>query len=226
VSYGVVLAAVLASIAALFFTAKRSVRARRSLLSLTGFAALACFPWLTAVELSHGIWTLGEGLPLHLCDVTAFAVGFVSLRASRHESLPASLERPAELCFYLCTGGGLAGLLIPQQPPTSPTYVPFLVWHASLVLAPLLLVAHGMAPTFAGVGRSLAALVALALFVGLVNLTIDANYMFLMRAPAGTEALLTAAPFHVLPLLGLGAVTMFAMWLPFRASSLRRPPSR
>lgn len=225
-SYGAVLAGVLVGIAAAFHSARRSLRARQVLLTLAGGTALACFPWLTAVELTHGLFTLNEGLPLHLCDVMAFAVGIVALRAARHERLPASLERPAELCFYLCTGGGLAGLLVPQQPPTSPTYVPFLVWHASLLLAPLLLVAHGMTPTFAGVGRSLAALVGLALFVGIVDLAIGANYMFLVRAPAGTEGLLLTAPFHVLPLLGLGAATMLAMWLPFGASSLRRPPSR
>lgn len=210
--------------AALSFTAARSsVRARRALLGAWGTLALGVFPWLTAIELAHGWWTLAEGLPLHLCDVSALLVGAVCLRASRTPTLEPALERPAEICFYLCTGGGLAGLAVPQVDATHPTFAPFVAWHTALVVAPLLLVAHGMSPTFAGIGRSLGVLFGLAVFVAIVDVAIDANYMFLRRAPAGTGAILFAPPFHVITLLAIGAIVMLITWLPFRRRPSRTP---
>jgi hypothetical integral membrane protein (TIGR02206 family) len=220
------LAIVFASIAVSLLASHERPRARKHLLVAWAYLALGYFPYMTYVELSRGVWTIEEGLPLHLCDLSAIAVGFIALRASSFETLPKSLEVPSELCFYLGTGGGLAGLFVPQVTPRDTTFLPFLVWHAALVGTPAMLIAHGLRPTLRGVGRAVLALAAIAPFVALANYLLDANYMFLMRTPRGADGILFAPPLHVFALLAIGAVSMLALWAPFALVSLRRQPSR
>lgn len=222
--YAWMLAGVLASVVVSVLLARSSTRTRRALLLVWGALALFSYPWLTLVEVMHGRWTLREGLPLHLCDLSSLVVGIVCVRAARFDTLPKARERVAEVCFYLGLGGGLAGIVLPQDTPADVTFVPFVVWHAALIGAPCVLVTHGLAPTLAGVGRSLLVICALAPFIALTDYAIDANYMFLRNTPKGAGAFLLAPPLHVITLIALAAVVMLAIWAPLAA--IRRRPSR
>ncbi len=214
--YATTLAVVFGAIAISIALFRARPPARPWLLTAWGTLSIAYFPWLTIIEVERGYYSVREGLPLHLCDISAIVLGYVAIRAARAPSMPAELEMPAEICFYLGTGGGLAGLFVPQVAPDHATFVPFMAWHAALVGVPAVLVAHGMQPTLRGLGRAVIVLVfAIAPIVAAANLMIDANYMFLRRPPAGTDAFMPSAPWHVFALFAIGTLVMFATWAPF-----------
>ena len=119
-------------------------------------------------------------LPLHLCSINII---FIAIHAWRPSAL---LDN---FLYTVCIPGAVAALLFPtwtKLPPTS-----FMHWHSFTVH--ILLIAYPVALTVGGtirpharyLPRCVAFLLALAVPIYGLNLLLDTNFMFLMRADDG-----------------------------------------
>ncbi|MFO0693886.1 MAG: TIGR02206 family membrane protein [Polyangiales bacterium] len=169
--------------------------------------------WTTALELSEGRWTPREGLPFHLCDLSAFVVA---------HALVTRNPRTFELGYYLGAIGGLAGLALPQVTRIDSYFVPFFTWHALLFVSPVYLVgAYGLRPRLRGIPETLLVTALLALPIGAIDHALGANYMFLRAKPRGAEAFPGAWPYYLPLMLAFGGVGLFLLWLPFAREARR-----
>ncbi|MBL7979693.1 MAG: TIGR02206 family membrane protein [Bacteroidetes Order II. Incertae sedis bacterium] len=172
-------------------------------------AFIGFYGWITTLEVQGGFWSLAEGLPFHLCDISAITLSYAALTRKFWAF---------EAGYYWGLGGGLAGLLLPELPYEDIYAAPFFFWHALLVATPLYLVlAYDMRPTFRGIFRTLGITAVLAIPIGVaVWLIPNANYMFLGHAPIAAEALgMPIWPYYI-PYIGLLGLILFAvLYAPF-----------
>ncbi|HRK73044.1 MAG TPA: TIGR02206 family membrane protein [Rhodothermales bacterium] len=184
------------------------VQQRRIALFLA-LAFIGFYGWITILEVRGGFWSLAEGLPFHLCDISAITLSYAAI-TRRFWAFEAG--------YYWGLGGGLAGLLMPELPYEDIYAAPFFFWHALLVATPCYLVlAYGLRPTFGGIFRTLGITALLALPIGLaVWLIPNANYMFLGHAPIAAEALgMPSWPYYI-PYIGLLGLVLFSiLYAPF-----------
>ena len=178
-------------------------------------ALVGCQVWLWVARGLSGDLSLQGDLPLHLTDASTFAGAY-------------ALVRPSALAFELTYFWGLAGvpqaLVTPDLRHGFPDHrwVIFFVAHGGVVLAALLL-AFGLrrTPRPGAVRRIFLITLGFAAVVFLVNLAVDANYMFLRRPPS-TGSLLDVMgpwPWYIGSAALLALALLALLDLPFR----RRP---
>lgn len=169
----------------------------------------------TIAEVWNGIWSLAEGLPFHLCDISAWTLIYAMF--SRN-------ERAFQAGYFWGMAGGLAGLALPEVYYIDVYYAPFFFWHFLLVAMPLYLVRIvGFRPTHRGLWETLGITAVISAPIGLaVWLIPNANYMFLKRPPQAFAGLAFMVwPWYLLFLFGLGAVIFYLLWLPFAPQTKR-----
>ncbi len=118
-------------------------------------------------------------LPLHLCSVNIFLVAIHAIRPSK------LLEN---FLYTVCMPAALAALLFPswtKLPFPNLMHIHSFVAHIILALYPIMLVAGGFRPDIRYVPKCLLLLVGLCIPGLIANLTLDCNFMFLMRASKG-----------------------------------------
>lgn len=128
-----------------------------------------------------------EHLPLHVCGMTVLLSAATLLRRRRFTY---------ELLYFWGLAGAANAMVTPELAEGFPHYVFFqyFVSHGGIVAAALFATwGLGMRPTFRSLIRAFAAMNAMAVAVAVVNLLIDANYMYLCEPPV------TASPFLFLP---------------------------
>ncbi len=162
-------------------------------------------------ELRMGIWSLQEGLPLHLCDVSMFVIAYALVSRNALAS---------ELGYYWGVAGGINGLLTPELYFNHPDlyFIPFFAWHTLLVIGPLYLIGTtSFRPTHRGIYRALGWTAVLAVFVGFMDWLVQANYMFLCRKPlfGNVAAMMPEWPWYIPLLGGVGLVYFYITYLPF-----------
>jgi hypothetical integral membrane protein (TIGR02206 family) len=126
----------------------------------------------------HGLWSLQDSLPLHLCGVSVILVAIM---------LPLRSYAIFELTYFWAVGGALQGLVTPDVEGYDFPHWRFLttfISHGLIVIANLyMIVVLGMRPTFLSLLKSLAVLnIYGALALGFNALT-GSNYGFLCRKP-------------------------------------------
>ncbi len=134
-------------------------------------------------------------LPLHLCSLSAFMTIYLLATGS---------TACFHFCWYLGMPGAVLALLFPAVEVSSwPGLMgtAFMLTHALVAFAPLLLCAQGRLPERRAAGGVLLAGNAFLVLVYAVDRLIDANYMFLLYAPPGTPLMWMA---------GLGRLGYFA----------------
>lgn len=119
-------------------------------------------------------------LPLHLCSLSAFiALGALVTQSRACEAF----------LWYLGLPGAAAALIFPAVEPSRwylSMYTSFFLTHALIVFVPLLAAADGRLPQRKDAGPVFLVGNLMLLVVYGVDRLIDANYMFLRWAPAGT----------------------------------------
>jgi hypothetical integral membrane protein (TIGR02206 family) len=146
--------------------------------------------WTIIPPIAHvlmGQWHIRYGLPLQMCDSTGFIAGIAVLTRKQ-------LLYEITLCWAL-TGATMA-LLTPQftQGISWVFLTEFFVSHSILVTAPFFLSIYGgMRPRSWAWLRSFGWLNVLAFFVGIFNYMVNANYMFLCKAPTAKNPLIQGA---------------------------------
>lgn len=119
-------------------------------------------------------------LPLHLCSLSAFMTLY--LLATKNAAC-------YHFCWYLGMPGAALALIFPAVEHSSwPNLMTtaFMLTHALVAIAPLLLLAEGRRPDPKAAGPVLLAGNAFLLLVYIMDRWLNANYMFLLWAPPGT----------------------------------------
>ncbi len=199
------------------------LRRRQHPWSHHGDRVLACvliFQWPLSM-LAH--WQLGDfsklnALPLHLCDVAAFA-GAVALLWRK--------PLAAELCYFFGLTGTLQGMITPALRQDFPhlRFFAFFLGHCGVVVAALYLVCGlGMKPRANAPQRMLGWLLVYAAGAGAINALLRTNYGFLCQKPPSPSLMdvLGPWPWYVGALGALGWVIFTLLNLPF----LRRQRDR
>jgi hypothetical integral membrane protein (TIGR02206 family) len=140
-------------------------------------ACMAVTVTLTVLDHKDLLRTL---LPLHLCSLSAFVTLVLLATGSR---------ACFHFCWYLGMPGAALALIFPAVEPSSwPNLMgtAFMLTHALVAFAPLLLCAQGRVPAPRAAGGVVLAGNALFALTFLIDKLIGANDMFLLKAPPGT----------------------------------------
>jgi hypothetical integral membrane protein (TIGR02206 family) len=204
------------AVAALALALVGLVRARPRLApALRGALALG-IALLVAFELSVGAregWLSWKSLlPLELCDA-AMVVAVLALLRPRRAT--------AELAYFWAGSGSLLAMLTPELPWNFPRweFVVFFGLHGLVLVAALVLVfGLGLRPRPGAPWRVFGITAGWAVFVGLVNLALGTNFMYLRTKPDVATPLDWMGPWPVY--VGVGAVVALGLFhalaLPFR----------
>ena len=155
---------------------------------------------------------LRYSLPLQLCDVAIFIAA--AALWTRNQLL-------IEITYFWGLAGTIQALLTPDLPQPFPSYPywQYYIAHGGVVAAAFILVV-GLRrhPRPWAVARVAALTVALAAFVGVIDLVTGANYMYLREKPPTTTPLDVMGPWPVYVLVAaLVGVLLFAILdAPFR----------
>ncbi|MCM3258985.1 TIGR02206 family membrane protein [Paenibacillus lautus] len=126
---------------------------------------------------STGIWDPATSLPLELCSLTLFLSIAILLTDKR---------RLYPLVYFAGIGGALQAVLTPNLGYPFPhfRFFHFFVVHIAIIMTALYMTwVRGYRPTWKSIAWTMVFLNVSALLVGLVNLVVGSNYMFLMRKP-------------------------------------------
>lgn len=124
----------------------------------------------------------GVDLPIELCDLSAWvaAAGLVWRRALLQQ-----------LTYFWGVGGGVPALFIPVLGAPFPSwfYFEFYLAHGSLVVAGVLsVVAFGVRIRWSTMLRALAVTASLTVVIGIVDVAIGGDYLYLISLPAAAGA--------------------------------------
>jgi hypothetical integral membrane protein (TIGR02206 family) len=175
-----------------------------------GLVALVTFELTVAAREGWLGWM--TVLPLELCDA-AIVLAVVTLIAPRRAA--------AELLYFWAGSGTVLAMLTPELPWNFPRweFVVFFGLHGLVLVAALVMVfGLGLRPRPGAPWRAFAITAGWAAFVGLVNLALGTNYMYLRRKPLVATPLDWMGPWP--GYIGVGAAVAFvlflALGLPFR----------
>ena len=183
-------------------------------------ALLATWPVSVLGHLAANDLAVGNGLPLHLCDVAA-AAGAVALLWKR--------PLACEMVYFFGMAGTLQGLITPnlQDPFPSLRFFSFFLTHSSVVIAALYVVlGMRLVPRSWAAARMMGWILSYALAVGLINAMLGTNYGFLCEKPQSASLMnsLGPWPWYIVGMIGL-ATTFFAILdLPFIRSRRQENP--
>ena len=160
----------------------------------------------------HGLWSIQESLPLHLCGVSVILVAVM---------LPLRSYAIFELTYFWAVGGALQGLVTPDVEGYDFPHWRFLttfISHGLIVIANLyMIVVLGMRPTWLSLARSLIVLNIYGVLALGFNWLTKSNYGFLCRKPeqATLYDVLGPWPWYLLSLEGLAIAISLLVYLPF-----------
>ena len=158
-------------------------------------------------------------LPLHLCGVANLVTAATLIFRNKYTY---------EIAYFWGLVGSANAVITPGAMDAgfpSWRFFQYFIAHSGIVVA-VLYATWGlrMRPTLSGLFRAFAALNVFAVFVGIVNLLLDSNYMYLSRPPWGTVSPFFFAPWPwYIPILDAVALAMFfAVYLPVHLSRRRQ----
>lgn len=132
-----------------------------------------------------GNYTL-DYLPLHLCSINIFIIAY-------HAYIKPNKALDS-LLYTVCIPGAMAALLFPSWavlPLANFMHLHSFTVHILLALYPIVLTYGGdIRPTIKDVPMCVGILLALAAPIYLINLALNTNFMFLMRADEGNPLLI------------------------------------
>ena len=195
-----------------------------------GLAVLLGGGWLGfyAVFGLRGWLTLGNALPLNLCDWATIALLIALLRPHL---------RAYELGYFWGLGGTLQGLLTPDitRGLPDPQFLFFFIGHGGVLAALLYLtLGTGLRPVPRSLPRVLAASLGYMAVAALADWALDTNYGFLRAKPLNVSlmSMLPPWPLYIPDLVLIGLASLLLYYAPFwigdalrsyRTQSRRRP---
>lgn len=169
--------------------------------------------WVIIPPIAHAIsghWHVRYGLPLQMCDFTGGVAGFAILTRK---------QLFYELSLFWGITGATMALLTPQftQGITWFFLLEFFVSHSILITAPFFLTIYrGMRPRVGSWLTTWGWLNAVAVVVGSFNYLVNANYMFLCKAPTVKNPLIQGDwPYYLIGFEIACLVLFILIYLPF-----------
>ena len=220
VAFGATHVGALACVALVAVLLVRLVRARPGLATLVRGALAAGIVGLLAFELNvasqEGWLSWKTLLPLELCDA-ALVLAVLALLRPR--------QTPAEIVYFWAGSGTVLAMLTPELPWGFPRweFVVFFGLHGLVLAAALVLVfGLGLRPRPDAAWRTLGITAGWTAFVGVVNLLLGTNFMYLRHKPTVATPLDWMGPWPVyIGVCGVVALFLFhALALPFRRRNL------
>ena len=211
-AYWTTVAVAAASCAVLCITARRRPGPWRIVVARVIGLLLAADAISYSVGLAlQGTWSPKTSLPLALCNVGVL----VAVVACWWR-----VTLLVELTYFWGLTGTLQAVLTPDLNTGFPhlAFFQYLVGHLGIVLAALfLVVGMGITPRPGAVIRVFAITLGYTAFVGLVDATTGANYMFLRQPPAEWTVLrlLGPWPWYILSAAGVALVLLTLLDAPF-----------
>jgi hypothetical integral membrane protein (TIGR02206 family) len=192
---------------------KARVRIRYTLAGLLILNEISWHGWNYAT----GQWTIQTMLPLHLCSVFVFLSAFMLV--SRN-------YRVYEFAYFLGIAGAVQPIFTPDLGIYSfphLRYFQVFISHGSIVAAAVYMtLVEGYRPTWGSFARALFWTNAYMAFVGLVNMLLGSNYLFIAHKPetASLIDVLGPWPWYILSLEAIGLVFFLILYLPFALRDL------
>ena len=181
-------------------------------------ALLLFWPLSSLARYLTGELDLQNALPLHLCDVAAFAGAMALLKRD---------QLAAELVYFFGLAGTLNGLITPALLQDFPhlTFFAFFLGHSGIVIAAVHVVAGmKMLPRAGAPLRMLGCLLGYAAMVGAINEVLGTNYGFVCWKPPSPSLMdvLGPWPWYVGSLVLLALVFFTVLNLPFAIQRWRK----
>jgi hypothetical integral membrane protein (TIGR02206 family) len=208
----------------LLFLFRKRFNARARILlrwSVAVFLVLNEMAWHIYIARA-GTWSAREMLPLHICSVMVFASAILLVTRS---------YRVYEFQYFLGIAAAAQVLFTPDAGiyafPDFRFFQTFLSHGMIIFTALYMTFVEGFRPT----GRSLLKVAVgmnlYLLIVGLINVPLGGNYLFLMQKPPMPSLLdfLGPWPWYILGMEAVGAVMCILLYLPFPLADLMKEQS-
>lgn len=158
-----------------------------------------------------GNWGVNHSLPLELCSIASLLAGIMLLTKSRFLT---------EVIYFIGIGGALQAIITPDLFFGFPQYrfLQFFLDHTLLIVAPLFMVwVYDYHITFRSLIKSFITVNAIAAVVFVMNIILDANYMFLSAKPSSASLLdlLGPYPIYLLSLEFIAFALFLVLYIPF-----------
>jgi hypothetical integral membrane protein (TIGR02206 family) len=163
-------------------------------------------------NITAGAWTIQGMLPLHICTVMVFASAV--LLVTRSHLL-------YEFQYFLGIGAASQILFTPDAGMYAvPNFLFFqtFIAHGLVIFTALYMTfVEGFRPTLRSLGKVAVGMNLYMLAVGLINIPLGSNYLFLMQKPPIPSLLdfLGPWPWYILGMEAAGAVICILLYLPF-----------
>ena len=175
-------------------------------------AALLLGGWICWYLLfwQRGWLTLGNGLPLNLCDWAAVAL-IVALITRRPFAYV--------LGYFWGLGGSLQGLITPDiaYDFPDPQFIFFAINHVGIITALLYLSFTGLRPSLPALPKVVAATLGYVVVAAVADAMLHVNYGFLAAKPSNASVLdlLSPWPWYIPELVAIGLLSLLVYYLPF-----------
>jgi hypothetical integral membrane protein (TIGR02206 family) len=166
-----------------------------------------------------GTWTVRDMLPLHICSVMVFASAILLITKS---------YRLYEFQYFLGIAAASQVLFTPEggaYPFPGFHFFQTFLSHGMIIFSALYMTfVEGFRPTAKSLLRVAVGMNLYMLAVGLINIPLGSNYLFLMDKPPIPSLLdfLGPWPWYILGMEAVGAVFCILLYLPFPTADLRR----
>ncbi|MUG66273.1 TIGR02206 family membrane protein [Paenibacillus campinasensis] len=170
-----------------------------------------------------GVWNPATSLPLELCSLTLFLSAALLITGA---------DKLYPLVYFAGIGGAMQAILTPSLDYSFPhfRFFHFFIIHSAIILTALYMTwVRKYRPTWRSIGWTMLFLNGAALAVGLINMALGSNYMFLMRKPETSSLLdlLGPHPYYILAeelIVLMLFVVMYALFfaLPSRVARYRK----
>jgi hypothetical integral membrane protein (TIGR02206 family) len=215
------LAAVILTVATpLLLAAPARGRTPLDRLARFSFAAFLVLGWICWFILfaERGWLSIGNGLPLNLCDWALIAL--VAALLTRNQFAYG-------LGYFWGLGGTLQGMITPDVAYDfpDPQFLFFFVEHGGIIAALLYLtLGTGLRPRISSLPRVAIATLFYAAVAGIADWLLGTNYGFLRAKPPGTTLLsfLSPWPWYIPELVAAGILSLMVYYLPFAVADWSR----
>lgn len=199
-------------LACLYFLRKHLTSHRDKIRIFIGVALLISRISLDIWYISTDSWNVRSSLPLELCSIASIVCAFMLL--TKNHLL-------FEFVYFIGIAGAIQAIITPDLLFGFPQFRfwQFFLDHFLLIGGPLVMIwLFHFTVSLRSILRAFIALNAVAIIVFIINLILDANYMFLKQKPASISILdfLGPYPFYIISLEFIALFIFILLYIPFK----------
>lgn len=194
------------------YLTRHTLRRYRHFIRMTvGITLLVSRVSLDVWYISTGTWNVHTALPLELCSIASLACAIMLLTKNRFLF---------EAFYFIGIAGAIQAIVTPELFFGFPQFrfLQFFIDHTFLILAPLIMIwLYDYTITVQSLMKAFVTINVIAAIVFVINIFLDANYMFLMHKPASASLLdvLGPYPYYLLSLEAIALAVFILLYLPF-----------